>query len=144
MSETDLNAVAAIEAATFPDPWPRGSLAFEALDNPCGFAFVIEWEGLVVGYAITRVLYEQAHLINIAVGAERRGFGFGEALLLHAMRHAAAQGADEMHLEVRETNESAVRLYFKHGFEVLGRRDKYYGDGTPALMMRAPLGDRGR
>ena len=139
MSEADLDAVTAIEAVTFPDPWPRRSLAYEALENPCGFAFVIEWEGIVAGYAITHVLYEQAHLINIAVAAARRGLGLGEALLVHLMRHAALQGAEEMHLEVRETNMAAVSLYVRHGFKILGRKDKYYGDGTPALLMRAPL-----
>ena len=139
MGEADLDAVSAIEAATFPDPWPRQALAHEAVHNPVCSSFVIEEEGAVVGYAFCWVIFEQAHLINIAVAPSRRGKGHGEALLVHALRHARSQGAEVMHLEVRETNPAAVALYQKYGFAILGRSARYYSDGAPALFMEAKL-----
>ena len=144
MSEADLDEVSAIEAMTFPDPWPRHALAHEALRNPFCWAFVIGPEGSVAGYAFLWVLYEQAHLINIAVAREKRGQGFGEALLIHVLQYARAQGGEKIHLEVRESNEAAIALYKKHGFEVLGRKNKYYSDGAPALMMEADLRPQSR
>lgn len=139
MEEADMGAISAIESVTFPDPWPRSALAHEALRNPYCSASVLEQDGEVVGYAFCWVVFEQAHLINIAVAPERRGRGLGEALLVHVLRQARAQGAEAMHLEVRDTNEAAIALYLRYGFEVLGRRDKYYGDGAAALMMHKDL-----
>jgi ribosomal-protein-alanine N-acetyltransferase len=139
MSEADLDAVSAIESATFPDPWPRQALAHEALHNPVCSSFVIEAEGEVAGYAFCWVIFEQAHLVNIAVMPSLRGRGHGEALLVHVLRHARSQGAEVMHLEVRETNPAAVALYQKYGFAVLGRSARYYSDGAPALFMETDL-----
>jgi [ribosomal protein S18]-alanine N-acetyltransferase len=139
MGEEDMAAISAIEAVTFPDPWPRSALAHEALQNSYCSASVIEQDGEVAGYAFCWVVFEQAHLINIAIAPGRRGEGFGEALLVHVLRQARAQGAEAMHLEVREANEAAIGLYIKYGFEILGRKDKYYGDGAAALMMHKDL-----
>jgi ribosomal-protein-alanine acetyltransferase len=139
MSEADLEAISAIEAATFPDPWPRSALAHEAVRNPYCSASVIEEEGTVAGYAFCWVVFEQAHLINIAIAPGLRSRGLGEALLVHVMRHATAQGAEVMHLEVRDENQAAIALYLKYGFTILGRKDKYYGDGAAAILMQKDL-----
>ena len=139
MCEGDLDDICAIEADTFPDPWTREALAFELKQNPFCSCFVTEFFGRVAGYAFVWVVYEQSHLINIAFSREMRGKGLGETLLLHVMRHAAMNGAELMHLEVRENNDAAVALYIKHGFTVRGRKDKYYNDGTPALLMETTL-----
>jgi ribosomal-protein-alanine acetyltransferase len=139
MSEADLEAISAIEAATFPDPWPRSALAHEAVRNPYCSASVIEEEGTVAGYAFCWVVFEQAHLINIAIAPGLRSRGLWEALLVHVMRHATAQGAEVMHLEVRDENHAAIALYLKYGFTILGRKDKYYGDGAAAILMKKDL-----
>jgi len=139
MSPDDLDEVSAIESATFPNPWPRESLQHELADNPFCSAFVIELDGRVAGYAYVWVIYEYAHLINFAIAEDLRGLGHGERLLVHVLRHAKASGALKIHLEVRENNEAAIRLYEKHGFEALGRGESYYADGTAALFMEAEL-----
>ncbi len=139
MAPEDLDAVAAIEAQSFPNPWPREALAHELLQNVYCSSFVAEWEGAVAGYAFLWVIYDEAHLVNVAVAPERRGRGLGEALLVHVLRHAKAQGATGIHLEVRETNAPAITLYLRYGFRVLGRADRYYTDGTPAIFMEADL-----
>jgi ribosomal-protein-alanine N-acetyltransferase len=139
MGAEDLPAVAAIEAATFPNPWPLEALRYEFEENPFCSAFVIGVAGEVGGYAYLWIVYDFAHLINIAVSDGFRGRGCGEALLVHLLEYAARNGAQKIHLEVRETNEAAIGLYCKHGFEVLGRGEKYYSDGTAALFMEKAL-----
>ena len=139
MSEEDLPAVAAIEAATFPNPWPIESLQYELQENPFCSAFVIESGGLVAGYAYLWIVYDFAHLINIAVSETCRGRGLGETLLKHLLEYAGRNGARKIHLEVRETNQAAIGLYLKHQFETLGRGEKYYSDGTAALFMEKTL-----
>jgi ribosomal-protein-alanine N-acetyltransferase len=139
MAEEDLEAVAAIESSTFPAPWPMEALRYELAENPFASSFVAEVNGEVAGYAFFWTIYEQAHLINIAVAGPLRRMGLGEALLVHAMRHAASHGAEAIHLEVREGNEAAIRLYERYGFEVRGRSEKYYSDGTTAVLMEASL-----
>jgi ribosomal-protein-alanine N-acetyltransferase len=139
MAEEDLGEVTAIEAATYPDPWPYEALAFELKQNPFCRCFVAEDGGGVAGYAFVWVVYEMAHLINIAVAADRRGEGFGEALLRHVLACARGSGAEMIHLEVRDNNTPAVALYQKYGFAIRGRKESYYKDGTAALLMDAPL-----
>ena len=139
MAEEDLGEVAAIEAACYPDPWPYEGLAFELKENTFCRCFVAEDGGAVVGYAFVWVVYEMAHLINIAVRAESRGRGHGEALLRHVMEHARREGAQTLYLEVRVNNDAAIELYRKYGFEERGVKENYYRDGTAALLMEAPL-----
>ncbi len=139
MREDDLPEVAAIEEASFPNPWPLEALRHELAQNPFCRAFVAEEEGRVAGYAYLWVIFEQGHLINIAVHPRFRGRGLGEALLRRVLREAVGQGARAVHLEVRERNAPAIALYRKHGFQVLGRVEKYYSDGAAALMMEKVL-----
>ena len=139
MEEGDLPAVAVLEEASFPNPWPLEALRHELTANPFCRAFVVEEAGGVAGYAYLWVIFEQGHLINIAVHPNLRGRGLGEALLLRVLREAVAQGARVVHLEVREENAPAIALYRKHGFEVLGRVERYYSDGAAALMMEKSL-----
>lgn len=139
MAPEDLDEVAAIEAATFPNPWPRDSLEYELLDNPFCTALVLEAKGRVAGYAYIWVVHEYAHLVNIAIASDLRDLGYGEKLLVHLLRYAKLNGALRIHLEVRENNEAAISLYQKYGFAVLGRGENYYTDGTAALFMEAEL-----
>ncbi len=139
MRKEDLLEVSAIETATFPNPWSLDALAFELGQNPFCAAFTLDLSAAIIGYAFLWVMYEQSHLINIAVAATFQGQGHGEHMLRHVMRYARANGAQEMHLEVRETNAAAIALYRKYGFVVRGHQDNYYQDGTPALFMQASM-----
>lgn len=139
MGEEDLGAVTAIEKATFPNPWPYEALAFELKQNPFCAAFVTQVETEVVAYAFLWVMYDRAHLINIAVADTWRGKGLGEALLRHCIHYARGNGAEVLYLEVREDNDAAVALYQKYGFIVRGTQANYYSDGSAALLMEAPL-----
>lgn len=139
MAVEDLIEVAAIEEATFPNPWPLHSLEDQLLENPFCSSFVLEAGGQVAGYAYLWVVHEYAHLVNIAIAEELRGLGHGEKLLVHVLHYAKSSGARRVHLEVRENNEPAIALYKKYGFSALGRGENYYTNGTAALFMEAEL-----
>ena len=135
MTKDDLDAVYLIETLSFRSPWSKHSLAGE-LKNRVAHYVVMEQDGEVIGYCGMWVLFEEAHITNIAIHPQHRGQGFGKQLLLAAMEHAASFGAEMMTLEVRETNHVAQNMYEKFGFLQQGFRKKYYSDtGEGALLL---------
>ena len=135
MTKADVNAVYEIEVLSFRTPWSKHSLAGE-LKNSVAHYCVLETEDGVVGYCGMWVLFEEAHITNIAIMPGQRGRGFGKLLLLSAMRVAESFGAEMMTLEVRETNAVAQRMYAETGFVQQGYRKRYYSDtGEGALLL---------
>ena len=135
MTKDDLDAVYLIETLSFRSPWSKHSLAGE-LKNRVAHYVVMEQDGEVIGYCGMWVLFEEAHITNIAIHPQHRGQGFGKQLFLAAMEHAASFGAEMMTLEVRETNHVAQNMYEKFGFLQQGFRKKYYSDtGEGALLL---------
>ena len=82
----------------------------------------------IVGYAVYRVIIDEAHLLNIAIAPETRGAGLGRLLLEHVESDCADQGADRILLEVRPSNDRARALYAAFGYVEVGRRKRYYED----------------
>ncbi|MGL4438852.1 MAG: GNAT family N-acetyltransferase, partial [Bosea sp. (in: a-proteobacteria)] len=80
----------------------------------------------VAGFSLIRLVLNQAELLLVAVRRDCRGTGVGQALMNDAMALARRQGAEEMFLEVRDGNASALGLYRSHGFAVVGHRRGYY------------------
>lgn len=137
----DVPAVAAIEAATFPDPWSAG-MFFSELVAPDRAWFVAEdeAEGRVVGYGGVAVLAgSDAHVMNIAVVPELRGEGVGGRLLDRLLTAARELGAGQATLEVRTRNAAAIALYESRGLKSVGVRPGYYGPGEDAVIMWGEL-----
>lgn len=135
MVRADVPRVYEIECACFRSPWSKASLAGE-LRNDVAHYHVYDCEGKVAGYAGMWVLYEEAHITNIAVVAEFRGRGFARALMLSMMETARRFGATSMTLEVRENNFIAQSLYKSLDFVQNGYRSRYYSDtGEGALLL---------
>ena len=135
----DLPQVLAIEQASFSTPWRRNT--FEGLlrreDADLIGATV---EGVLVGYAITWTILDQAELGNVAVTPAARRRGVGRMLVEAALRRVRRRGARECFLEVRESNVGARRLYEELGFAAIGRRRRYYASPVEdALVMRVGL-----
>ncbi|MFS0738466.1 GNAT family N-acetyltransferase [Sphingomonas sp. 1P06PA] len=77
------------------------------------------------GFALSRIVLDEAELLLLGVAPRSRGQGIGGALLAETLRIAAARGAERLHLEVRDGN-GAIRLYESAGFIEVGRRRGYY------------------
>lgn len=87
----------------------------------------IEFKGnSPAGYFLGAVSFEEAELYRVAVLPEYRRSGIGKRLMERFMESVFK--AERVFLEVRESNEAAIRLYESCGFEVCGRRKKYYGN----------------
>ncbi len=135
MTRKDVPRVYEIEVACFRSPWSKNAL-FGELRNEVANYLVMELDGVICGYAGMWVLFEEAHMTNVAILQGYRQAGRGRRLMLAMMELAMRLGADKMTLEVRESNAVARRLYQTLDFEQNGRRPRYYSDtGEDALLL---------
>ncbi len=140
MTEADLPTVLKIDRLSFPVPWSENTYRFELRDNHAArlnVAEILENGSMrIIGYVGFWFIVDEAHISTIAVHPHFRGQGFGEQLLQNALIDALIRGAQVATLEVRVTNDAAVNLYRKFGFEVIGERQRYYRDNNEdALIM---------
>lgn len=136
MTMDDLDAVAAIEAATFPTPWSKDSFRQELERNVAARYLVAEKDGQVIGYGGAWIILDESHITNIAIGEAFRGCGYGRQLTEALMQYLSNLGAAYATLEVRKSNLRAQNLYKSLGFIQLGVRKRYYEDNQEdALLM---------
>lgn len=136
----DLDAIMAIERATFPeDAWSTSSMRAE-LAGPHGHYLVALGDAdAIEGYAglLAPAGAGQGDIQTIAVVEAARGRGVGRALMEALLAEAGRRGADEVFLEVRADNQPAQRLYASLGFERIAVRPHYYQPGdVDAWVMR--------
>lgn len=135
--------MAAIHAAAFagmhPRPWSRTEI--EALLAAPGTFAAARAEGFALGRVLTPDPGGEAELLTLAVRPDARRKGAGRALLAAFEAGARTGGAAEAFLEVSEVNAPARALYAAAGWGEAGRRPRYYGDGSDALVLRKPLAD---
>lgn len=99
--------------------------------------------GVPVGFAMTRRVADEEELLLIAVAPEWRQFGAGSSLLNQVVENAREAGVSRVHLEMRSNN-PAMHLYSKFGFQPVGLRKDYYQGSdsqrydalTMAMMLR--------
>lgn len=132
----DVAAVRAVEEESFGDPWPEG--AFLAYLDDC--FLVADAQGAVVGFLVARVVADEAEILDLAVAREHRRHGVGAALLRAALELLARRGVARTYLEVRASNEPALRLYASLGFRAIGRRRGYYQKPREDALVLARAG----
>ena len=130
MELKDLDAVTAIEAATFARPWSRNSFERELTNNAAARYLVAETDGQVVGYAGAWIILDESHVTNIAVEESFRGNGIGKKLTAGLLQYLSNLGAAYATLEVRVSNERAQNMYRGLGFVSVGKRKRYYEDNN--------------
>ena len=125
----------------FGEAWNRAQ-CLGILGLPGVWMSLARVDGEPCGFALGRIVLDDAELLLIAVKPLARGKGIGKRLLDHMIRAAAARGAARLHLEVRDGN-PALRLYGEKGFEPIGRRKSYYtgqfGQTYDALTLTRPI-----
>ena len=134
----DLDAVAAVERRCFPEDeaFSRRQLRY-LLEQAEGASYVACRGQEVVGYItlLTRRTARNLRIYSVAVDPAARGCGAGQALVNAAIALARQLGLDEVTLEVRTDNDSAIRLYARKGFRPGKLLRGYYPDGTDARRM---------
>ncbi|WP_332673236.1 ribosomal protein S18-alanine N-acetyltransferase [Aromatoleum sp.] len=141
MTELDLDWVVENEAELHAFPWTRGNFV-DSLVAGYG-AWVLRDAAQPVAYAVMLTVVDEAHLLNISVAQRAQRAGAGGRLLRQLFDEARARGASQFFLEVRPSNDAAIALYRRHGFEPIGRRKGYYpardGGREDAIVMRREL-----
>jgi ribosomal-protein-alanine N-acetyltransferase len=123
----DLDAVAALEAATFTNPWTREMLARELQQSNVARVYVARLPGHpVAAFCACWLVYDELHINTIAVEPTLRRQGLATALMTWILEEAAREGAVRVYLEVRRSNTPAHALYDRLGFSVAGLRRNYY------------------
>lgn len=136
MTLADLDAVHAIERASFFPPWPDDAYRNELTTNKLATYLVARMDGVVVAFAGIWIMVDEAHVTTFAVDPTWRRRGIGERLLVALLDVSIGRRAREATLEVRLSNMPARRLYEKYGFRPVGIRPRYYTDnGEDALIM---------
>ena len=136
MREADVPAVQEIERAIFSTPWPRNAYYRELSSRNSAHYIVLRRDEEIVGYAGMWRMYDEAHVTTIGVRQDIQHGGFGRVLFAALVQAAYDMGAKWVTLEVRTSNDNAMRMYENFGFKVIGRRKGYYTDnGEDAIVM---------
>ncbi len=136
MTLEDIPAVIDLDHKSFSLPWPERSFRFELTENPASHCWVAELDGKVVGMIVVWLIVDEAHVATIATHPDFRRQGIAKSLLSHALLRLIEEGARSSFLEVRENNVAAQEMYRKFGYEVTGRRRRYYSDNDEdAILM---------
>jgi [ribosomal protein S18]-alanine N-acetyltransferase len=126
-SDGDLDAVAALEAECFTNPWTRDMLAAELARNRFARVYVVRVADTpVAAFCACWIVVDELHINTIAVAFPHRRKGLGLALMRHILQDVAGEGIRRATLEVRRSNEAARRLYASLGFRVAAVRPGYY------------------
>lgn len=138
----DAAGLEGIERRSFSDPWTEASFR-EALTSPWTFGLIADSGRGPAGYLIAREVAGTGEVLNLAVAPEFRRRGIGGALLQAGIATLRRRKADEVFLEVRESNISAQTLYLGYGFRPVGQRAAYYRNPKEdALVLRLQMPQR--
>jgi ribosomal-protein-alanine N-acetyltransferase len=150
MREADIATVQEVEREIFATPWPRNAYYRELASRSSAHYMVLRQEGVeaparfygadmdptIVGYGGMWRMYDEAHVTTIGVRLDLHHRGYGRILFAGLVQAAYDMGAKWVTLEVRTTNDYAMKMYEAFGFKVIGRRKGYYTDnGEDAIVM---------
>ncbi|MDZ4131850.1 MAG: ribosomal protein S18-alanine N-acetyltransferase [Dethiobacteria bacterium] len=140
MKLKDLEAVAAIENASFQDPWPLRSFLTELQENRLAVYLVARnEEGEVIGYLGAWIIIDEVHITTLAVTMPYRRQGVASRLVETMLQDNRMQEGRVLTLEVRPSNTAARRFYEKLGLKIYGRRKRYYSNEDALIMSRENL-----
>lgn len=125
MNDKHVTGIVRLEQACFSAPWSENAIRSE-LTNPLSLWIVAEEAENVVGYIGSQSVLGEADVMNVAVDPAYRRNGVGEKLVNALIDRLRGNGVHCLTLEVRASNDAAIRLYDKLGFVQVGRRPGYY------------------
>lgn len=125
LNETHVEAIAQLEKICFSDPWSEASIGSE-VKNPLSLWLVAIDDNKLAGYVGSQSVLGWADMMNLAVAPEYRRLGVGEKLVTELICKLKENQVTCLTLEVRISNEPAIKLYTKLGFAEVGRRPGYY------------------
>lgn len=124
LSPDHVTAILEIERQAHSHPW-KASMIEETNGRGAQNAVMLV-DGHLVGYFYAQNIVGEVSLLNVAIAPKWQGQGYGRALIEHFLEQCQKTGAESAWLEVRESNQSAIRLYLAEGFNEVDRRKDYY------------------
>ncbi len=139
MTADDLTRVHELDQVCFTAPWSMRNFRYELEENRASSQWVAvlpEESDLIVGAIITWLVVDEVHIATLSVDPVYRRRKIATKLVCTALKDGLARGATSSTLEVRSGNAAAQRLYYRFGFQLVGRRPGYYRDnGEDAMLM---------
>lgn len=137
LEAADVDRVHALEVAASPDPWSRDLLAAELEGDRRDrhWLVAVGAKASILGFGGVLQVIDEAHIMNLVVDPANRRRGVARRILAQLLLDIGDRGALSATLEVRAGNRPAIELYRSFGFELAGRRPRYYPDGTDAEIM---------
>lgn len=135
MDQFDIDQVVLGEEKVFGESLGYDMLYSELVMNPFANYFVLDIDGMVRGYIGVWIDVDRAEVINFYVDKEYQSMGFGSMMLEFVIELCKMSNVPNISLEVRRSNEKAIKLYNKYGFVYSYDRVRYYKDGEDALVL---------
>ncbi len=131
----DLEEVSKIDQELYKEPWNYSQFKYELTENEFANLFVLENEGVIIGYYGFWVMFEDADITKVSIRKEFQGMKLANILMQDCLNRVNALGCEKINLEVRTDNVRAIKLYEKYGFENISLRKDYYCKGEDAFVM---------
>ena len=125
MREADAEDVSKIEAEAFSRPWSKKGF-LDAINQENTIFLIAEENEKILGYVGMYVSLDEGEITNVAVAPEARRQGVGQALIEKMKQEAETKSVTRIILEVRVSNDAAIRLYQRNGFVNCGIRKGFY------------------
>ena len=138
MTAADVDGVADLHAECFTgERWSRSMIEAELDEklSPFAVTYVARDNARVVGFINARLICGECGINDIAVTSAMRKNGIGAMLLTALEEYAKAHEGEVIQLEVRASNETAIRFYENHGFVQNGSRKRYYSDPSEDALL---------
>ncbi len=137
MQKSDVDNVIKIEEKAYGEHhWSKESFLNELSNDLARYYSAFDVKGNLIGYAGCWQILEEVHITNIAVSSDFRRKKIGERLLRKIIDDCYKHKAKYITLEVRVSNNPAIKMYEKYGFKSLGVRKGYYqNNNEDALIM---------
>lgn len=137
MTTADVDEIYEIEKESYGEHhWSKDSFYSEVSNNIARYYVAKDENNKILGYIGSWFIIEETHITNVSVSPKFRKKSIGEALLVHLIQQCYKEKIKYITLEVRVSNEPAIKLYEKYQFKSLGTRKHYYQDNNEdALIM---------
>jgi [ribosomal protein S18]-alanine N-acetyltransferase len=139
LTTDNLEAIVNLDRVCFGGLWSQDSYRRELASENSYFLGILGLEPdrrELIGFGCFWAILDEAHITLLGIHPQYQGQGWGKLLLSSLLQKAREINMIRATLEVRESNQIAIRLYEQYGFQILGRRKKYYQDtGEDGLIM---------
>jgi [ribosomal protein S18]-alanine N-acetyltransferase len=125
LAYSDIQALTELELTSHSNGWSKANIQ-SALHSAHQHCYGGWQDKKLVGYVVVTQLLPDWELLNIVVAKSKQHMGLGRTLLEFVIEQARAENAQKILLELRQSNQAALKLYERFGFQVTAIRKNYY------------------